>query len=128
AEIFHHFRWDQKLGIFRPAIGALGQTNLVFAQGLAVSSFSILFVGSAVSDVTVNNNERRPIVCIEKSSKRAEQHFQVIGVAHPSHIPSVAQEAGGYILSKSQSRVTFYGDVVVIVDPAKVGELKMTGE
>src|SRR5262249_23646122 len=128
AEIFHHFRWDQKLGVFRPAIGALGQTNLVFAQGLAVSSFSILFVGSAVGNVAIHDNERRPIARIEKSSQSARKHFQIISVAHASHIPSIAQETGGYILSKSQSRVTFYGDVVVIVDPAKIGELKMSGE
>src|SRR5262249_40379881 len=89
---------------------------------------SILFVWCAVSNVAINNNERWPVVGVEKSAQSAGQHFQIIGVAHASHIPSVAEEAGGYILSKSQSRVTFYGDVVVIVDPAKIGELKMTGE
>ena len=56
-----------KLLVFRPAVIPFRETDLVFAQGFAVGPAGILFVGRAVSDVTVNDDQRGAIVGAQKS-------------------------------------------------------------
>ena len=47
---------------------------------------------------------------------------------HTRYIPTVADESGGHIFRKSQSRIAFDGDVIVVVNPAEIGEAEVSGE
>src|SRR5271163_354236 len=57
ADLIRH----KELRIFGPSIIALGEFDLFSAERLAVSGRSILLVGRAVSDMAVNDDERRAV-------------------------------------------------------------------
>src|SRR5262249_19669043 len=48
----------QELGIFRPPVAALRETNLVVAERLAVRRRRILFIRGAVADMRVEDDQR----------------------------------------------------------------------
>src|SRR6202040_2180327 len=47
-----------ELLVFWPAVVALGEPDLVFTQRFAVGPAGVLFVGGAVSDVAVHDDQR----------------------------------------------------------------------
>src|SRR5262249_35699174 len=98
------------------------------AERFTVGGAGVLFVGSAVSDVAVHNDQRRPVVRVLESPESSRQHLLIIGIADAGDVPAVADEAGGDVVGESQCRVPFDGDVVVVVDPAEVGELQVAGQ
>src|SRR5262249_9352375 len=60
--------------------------------------------------------------------QRMLDSVDIIGVADLQHVPSIGEKAGGDILGKSDARVAFDRDVVVVVNPTEVIESQMTGE
>src|SRR5262249_18610166 len=114
--------------VFRPAIIALSQADFFLAQRLTVSFFGVLFIGSSVSNVAIDDDEGRTVSGGDREFNRTDEQIKVVGVAHASDIPTVAHEARRYILSKCQSGIAFDGDVIVVVDPAKIVELEVAGE
>src|SRR2546429_4468 len=54
--------------------------------------------------------------------------IDVVGIADPQNVPSVAQEPGGYVLREGDARVAFDGDVIVVVDPAEIVQAQVSGE
>ncbi len=91
-----------------------------------MGSRGVLFVGTAIRDMTVHDNQGRPFGLVYGRLNRPRQHLQVIRVAHPLHVPMVGQEAGGHILTKSQRGVAFNGNVIVVIKPDEVAEPKMS--
>jgi len=67
----------------------------------------ILFVRSTVSDVAVHNNQRRPVLGIQKSSECAGQHIEIVCVANPGNVPPVADKTCGYVFAKGQRSLAF---------------------
>src|SRR6202795_3571808 len=114
--------------IFRPTIIPLGQVDFLFTEWLAMGSAGVLLVGSAVSNVAVNNDQSRPIIGVQESLKGPRQHRLIIRVSHTSHIPTVAEETGRYILTERQLGVALDRDPVVVVNPAEIRKLKMTSQ
>ena len=88
----------------------------------------VLFVGSAVSNVAVNNDQSRPIIGVQESLKGARQHGLIIRVSYTSHIPTVAEETGRYILTERQLSVAFDRDPIVVINPAEIRKLKMASQ
>ena len=72
-------------------------------------------------------NVGRPLVS-RKVVSACFDTFEIVGVADAQHVPSVGQEARRDILGEGDARVAFDGDVVVVVDPAKVVELQVAGQ
>src|ERR1700737_808411 len=128
AEMLNHAVRDVEFRVLGPAVVLLGLTDLILPQRFAVSRAGVLLVGGAIGDVTVDNDQGRPVVALEKSIDGAGQHLLIIGVADAGDVPAVGDEAGGNILAESQSRVALDGDLVVVINPAEVGELEMAGE
>ena len=54
--------WHVEFLIFWPAVASFGKPDLLLAQRLAVGPAGILFIGSAVSDMAVYDNQRRPVI------------------------------------------------------------------
>ena len=67
AEMFLHAFRHQELGVFRPSVVALGQPDLFFAEGFAMGFAAVVLVRGAVTDVTVHDDQRRPVLGIEES-------------------------------------------------------------
>ena len=61
-----------------------------------------------------------------KCAKRPRQHLSIVGIAHPQHVPAIAQEPRSHVFTERQRSIAFNGDVVVVVDPAEIGELQVS--
>jgi hypothetical protein len=66
-------------------------------------------------------------VVFRKVSK-AREHLEVVGVAHAGDVPAVADEPGGHVLAERPGRVPLDRDLVVVVDPAQVGQPEVAGQ
>src|SRR5262249_51418198 len=57
GEVLHDTVGDEELRVFRPAVEAFAQLDLVVAEGLAVRRRGVLLVRGAVADVAVEDDE-----------------------------------------------------------------------
>ena len=122
AEVLPHAFGDQEFGVFGPAVSALGEAHFLFSQRLAVRSAGVLFVRRTVGDMAVDDDEGGPVAGALEHVQRAFQHLQIVGIADARDIPAIADEAGGHVLAERQRGMAFDGDLVVVVNPAKIGK------
>ena len=127
-EVLTHAVGDQKLRVFGPPVMTLGEPDLVLAERLAVSGTRILFVRCAVGDVAVHDDQRGSIGRSLERVERTLEHREIVGVPDTRDIPSVPDEASGDVIAVAQRGVAFDGDVIVVVDPAQVGQLQVSGQ
>ena len=119
---------DEELGVLGPAVGALGLAHLLLAERLAVGGGGVDLVRRAVADVAVDDDQRRsPLLALELLEGGGDQ-VGVVGVADPGDVPAVAHEAGGDVVVVGEVGFAVDRDVVVVVDPAEVVELEVTGD
>ena len=116
----------KKLCIFGPAVAALGEPDLLISERLAVSRSRVLPVRRTVADVTVQHNERRAFLGLSEDVEGVLDALDVVGVADAQDVPPVGQKSRLDVLSKSNPRAPLDGDVVVVVDPAKIIEPQVT--
>ena len=65
---------------------------------------------------------------VERCPALASSSAEVIGVADVCDVPAVAHEARCHVFAEREAGVAFDGDVIVVVDPAEIGELEVAGE
>ena len=118
----------QELGVLRPAVEPLGEPDLLLAQRLTVGGAGVLLGRRAEGDVAVDDDEGRAVVGVLEHPEGATEHVEVVRVAHPGHVPAVADEAGGRVVGERPVGAALDRDPVVVVDPAQVGELEVAGE
>ena len=58
----------------------------------------------------------------------SRQHFLIVGVAHAHDVPAIGDEARCHVVAEGQCGIALNGDVVVVVDPAQIRELQVTGQ
>ena len=127
-EVFANPVRNEKLGVLRPAVVPFGQPDLFLAQRLAVRSMRILLVGRAVGDMAIHDDQGRPVGRAYEGGKCPFEHIQIIGVADTQDIPAVADKARRHVLAERQVGSAFDGDFIVVVHPAKIGQLQMSGQ
>ena len=88
----------------------------------------VLLVGRAVGDVAVDDDQRGPVGRVLEHAEGALQHVEVVGVAHPRHVPAIAEKAHRHVVTEGERGMSLDRDVVVVVDPAQVRQLEMPGE
>src|SRR5262245_28901059 len=88
----------------------------------------VLLMWGAVADMAVENNEGWTVFLVLENIKGVPDPIDVVGVANPQNIPSVGQKPGGDVLREGDARVSLDGDVVVVVNPAKIIQAQMGGE
>ncbi len=54
--------------------------------------------------------------------------LEVVGIVNVRHVPTIGREPRGHVFVEGEIGVAFDGDVVVVVDPAEIRELQVTGE
>ncbi len=128
GEVLQHAVWDEELGVLGPAVVALRGADLVLAERFAVRSARVLLGGGAPADVTVDDDERGPLVLLLERLEGAGEHLEVVRVADARDVPAIGDEARGDVLGERESRVPLDRDLVVVVDPAEVRELEMPGQ
>ena len=52
--------------------------------------------------------------------------LDIVGIADPQDVPAISQKSRLNVFGKSDPRVPFDRDVVVVVDPAKIVEAQVT--
>src|ERR1700756_2196391 len=128
AEVLANAIRDEELCIFRPAIGPLGQSNLTFSQRLTMGGARVLFTWGAIGDVSIHDDQCRAVGSVQKSLIGTSQHFEIIRVADPRYVPAIAHEARGDVFTECEIRVSFDGDVIVIINPAEVSQFQVPGQ
>ena len=128
VEMFTHAVGDEKLGVFRPAIAALRQTNLFDAERFAMRGAGIVLMGRAVADVAVDDDQGWHVVGASEGFDRLCEPLGVIGVADALHVPAIGKEARGHVVAEGEIRVAFDRDAVAVVNPAEVSEHQVTRE
>ena len=73
----------QELRVFRPSVGALGEPDLFVAERLAMSFRSVLFVGRAVPDVAIENDQGGT-ACVVAEYLFSECSIRSISFASPT--------------------------------------------
>jgi len=78
--------------------------------------------------MAVQNDERGPAFRLLECRERLFDSLNVIGIANAQNVPAVGQKTRGHVFGERDVRVPFNADVIVVVDPAEVIEIEMTGE
>jgi hypothetical protein len=87
-----------------------------------VGGAGVLLVRRPIADVTLHDDQGRPVGRPLETAEGPLDCVEVVGVAHSHHIPVVTEEAGGDVLGEGEVGVALDGDLVAIVDPAEVRE------
>src|SRR4030095_8923279 len=111
-----------------PAVAARGEPDLIVSEWLAVSRGRVLLVWGAVADVTVENNEGGAFLGLAEDVEGVLDALNIVGVGDAQDVPPVGQKPRLDVLCKGDARFALDGDVVVVVDPAKVVETQVTGQ
>src|SRR5262249_49276698 len=93
AEVLVYAVGNEKLRILGPAVEPLGGPDLVRAERLAVGGAGVLLVWGAPGDVTLHDDQRRPVVRLSAEQERAVQLCQIVRITDSLHGPTVAEEA-----------------------------------
>src|SRR5215813_5816595 len=117
-----------ELGIRVPAVELLGQTHFLGTRRLAMGIARIVLVRRTVADVTMHDDQSWPILGVCKRLVGARQLVKVVGIAHRDDVPAIRCEARANVLGKGELRRALDRDLVVVVDPAQIGELQMTSQ
>ncbi len=82
AEVFDNAIRDQELGVFGPAIDALGQLNFLGAERFAVGGGGIVFIGANSQAIWLwtMTNVGRSFVFLKSSGSL--ELFEVVGIFH----------------------------------------------
>src|SRR5215470_6567815 len=82
----------------------------------------------SVSDVTVDNDQRGSVFGVLEGAEGASQHLKIIRIANTCDIPPICNKTRGDVFGKRERCVAFDRDVVVVVNPAEIGEPPVAGE
>ena len=127
-EMLAHPVRHKKLGVFRPAVAALGEAYLLLAERLAVGCARVVLMRRAIADVAFDDDQGRHVRCAPENLNGLRQPLGVVGVAHAMDVPAIGQEARRDVVAERQIRVSLYRDAVAVVDPAEVAEHLMPGK
>jgi membrane-associated protease RseP (regulator of RpoE activity) len=90
---------DNKLGILRPAIGAFRQANFFLPERFSVRRAGVLFIGGAIGDVAIDDDQGGAVCGLLKCRQRALQHVEVVGITHPRHVPTISDKPGRDVIT-----------------------------
>src|SRR5262245_2862993 len=123
--MFTHTVRNKEFRVFRPSIAAFRKAYFVFAQRLAVRCCSILQMRSAITNVTIEDDESGPAFRLREDCQCVLYEINVVGIADSQNIPTVAEESRSDVFGKSDARVPLDTDVIVVVDPAEIVQLQV---
>ena len=117
----------EKARVFRPVIGALGQTDFLDAERLAMSGAGVVLVRRTVADMALDDDQRRRQRSLE-GFERLAQPPGVVGVADVLDIPAIGAKPRRHIVAEGEFGMALDRHLIGIVDPAEVAEHEMPRE
>ena len=110
-----------------PAVGLLGQADLVGPERRAVRLLAVLLVRAAVADVGPDRDEARAIVGQGGLDRRLDGD-EVVAVPDPLGVPAVGIEALRDVLRERHRRRPVELDAVVVVEDDELAETQVAGQ
>ena len=118
---------DIERAIRIPAVGLLGEANLVGPERGAVRLLRILLVRAAEADVRPDGDEARPVVGPGRLDGGRDR-LHVVAVGHALGVPAVRLEARGDILGPGHLRRAVELDEVVVIQDDELAESQVAGQ
>ncbi len=84
----------------------------------------MLFVRSAVADVTFDHDQSRTVISMEKGFIGTCQHSEVIRIAQTSDVSTIAEKPASDVLCECDIGRPLDGHVIVVIDPTEVRKLE----
>src|SRR5262249_24343746 len=128
VEMGPHTVRNKKMRVFRSAVSAFGQAYLVLAQRFTVRGGTIMLVRGAVTDVTVDHDQRRRARFAPVGFEHADEAVRIICIGNMLDIPTISRKARGDILAEGERGLSLNRDVIVVIDPGEVPERQMASE
>ena len=114
--------------VFGPAVDLLGEFDFVGAEGFAVGTVGVLFVGRTVADVRLHEDEGWAVGVLLEGLQLGRELDRVVAVGDPLDGPAVSFETCRDVFGEGEAGVAVDGDAVVVVEQAEVVELEVSGE
>ncbi len=128
GEVLVHPVGDKEVRVRRPVVEPLRRPDLLLPQRLPVRGGGALLGRGAEGDLAVDDDQGRAVRFTAERLEGAAQGRAVVGVADPGDVPAVGDEPGGHVLGERQVGAALDTDVVVVVDPAQVGQPQVAGQ
>ncbi len=88
----------------------------------------VLLMRCTPADVAVDDDERRAVLFLLEGLESPRKNLAIVRVADARDVPAVPDEPCGDIFGERECGVALDRDVVVVVDPAKIRELQVSGQ
>ena len=118
---------DVERAVRIPAVGLLGQPDLVGSERRAVRLLAVVLVRAAVADVRPDGDQARPVV----GARRLDGGFDrgdVVAVLDALGVPAVGIEALGDVLGPGHRGRAVELDVVVVVQDDELAQSQVAGQ
>ena len=118
----------EELRVLRPAVGFLRTLDLVFARRIRMRLVRAGLGREAVADDRMRDDDGRALLFAEEALEMRQEARSVVGVREVQDVPTVGFEALADVFGEGERGVAFDRDLVVVVDPTKVGQAEMSGQ
>jgi hypothetical protein len=115
------------VGVGIPAVGLLGEADLVLAEWRAVGLLGVLLVRAAEPDMGPDRDERRPVVGAGGFDGRLDRG-EIVAVRDAGGAPAIRVETLEHVLGPGHVRGAVQLDVVVVVQHDELAEAEVAGE
>jgi hypothetical protein len=114
--------------LVRPAIDCLGQRDLVFTQWRAVRTMRVRLVRRTERDRASDDDQRRLVGRVVELLDRRTQRLDVVGITNLHDVPTEPFKPLADVFRKCEFGIALDRDVIIVVQPAEVGQLQMSGD
>ena len=128
AEVLERLLGDEERLLAGPAVGLLGELDLLVAERRAVRAGRVLLVRRADRDVAADDDQARLVLDRAGGGERLLDAVQRHVLAEVLDVPAVRLVALADVLAHRERRVALDRDVVVVVEDGQAAEAEVAGE
>ena len=128
CEVGRHLGRHPERLVDRPAVGRLGPLDLVGAQRRSVRLMRAGLLRGPVADHALHDHECGLLLLGLEGLERLGERGGVIGVGNPLDPPAEALKLLSDILGEGEVRLPLDRDLIVVVEPAEVGQAEVAGD
>ena len=128
AEVRERLVGHEERLLARPAVGLLGEADLLVAERRAVRPGGVLLVRRADRDVAADDDQARLLLVAARVRERLLDALQRHVLAEVLDVPAVGLVALADVLAHRERGVALDRDVVVVVEDGQPAEAEVAGE
>ncbi len=128
AEVLQRLVGDEERLLAGPAVGLLGELDLLVAERRAVRAGRVLLVRRADRDVAADDDQARLVLDVAGGAQRLLDPLERHVLAEVLDVPAVRLVALADVLAHRERGVALDRDVVVVVEDGQTPEAEVAGE